>query len=166
MTLRTCTHEKELAALLHDGYWPDACPAELRAHVEGCSSCRSLVAVTRAFRAERAAASAEPRLDSAGVLWWRAQLRRRNAALQRLGRPLLGAQIFTVVLVLAAAGAFLGMQARQGAAWLADFTRDLHFSALLPQALQNSPGASLALIIFMVVVALAGGVALLVASDR
>lgn len=165
MTLRTCTRERELAALLENGHWPHACPADLAQHVAACSVCRSLVAVTQAFHRERVAASAEPRLESPGVLWWRAQLRRRNAAMERLSRPLLGAQIFAVFVVLVAAGAFLVTQVRQGA-WLVDLPRALHFEALLPPALQNSPGAGLALVLLMLLAALAGGIALYFASDR
>ncbi|HWE85334.1 MAG TPA: hypothetical protein VG267_10350 [Terracidiphilus sp.] len=166
MNFRACTREKELAALLHGGYWPDASSDEMRAHVAICGSCRALVAVTQAFRSERGQAMAQPRLESPGVLWWRAQLRRRNAALERLSRPLLSAQIFAVVIALAAAGAFLAVQIRQGSSWLADLPRTLHFAALLPAAWQSVPGAGLALVLFMVIAALAGGVALYVASDR
>ncbi|MFZ0396156.1 MAG: hypothetical protein WAL73_20095, partial [Terracidiphilus sp.] len=101
-----------------------------------------------------------------GVLWWRAQLRRRNAALERLSRPLLGAQIFAVVLAMAAAGAYLGLQLRQGASWFSDLTRALHFAALLPPALQNSPLAGMAMVLVVALAALAGGVVLYVASDR
>lgn len=166
MTLRTCPREKELAGLLHNGYWPHACPVELQQHVAACNACRGLVAVTQAFRRERAAASAQPHLESPGVLWWRAQLRRRNTAIERLSRPLLGAQIFAVVLTLVAAGAFLATQIRQGAAWLGDLPRILHFAALLPPAWQNSPGAGLALVLLMIFAALAGGAAVYFASDR
>ncbi len=166
MNLRACPREKELALLLELGHWPHACPAELQEHVAACNACRARVAVTQAFRSERDHAIAQPRLEPSGVLWWRAQLRRRNAALERLSRPLLGAQIFAVVLALVAAGVYLGWQLRQGASWLTDFSRALHFTALLPPALQNSPLAALAMVLLVALVALAGGVAVYVASDR
>lgn len=166
MNLRTCSREKEIAALLDCGHWPDACSSEMREHVAHCASCRSLVAVTQAFRSERADAICQPRLESPGVLWWRAQLRRRNAAIQSLSRPFLGAQIFAVALALFAAGAFLVSELRQGVSWLGDLPRTLHFAALLPASLQESPEAGLALVLVMVFAALAGGVALYVASDR
>jgi len=166
MNLRTCPREKELAGLLELGHWPDASSPDMRAHVATCASCRARVAVTQAFRSERDRALGEPRLESSGVLWWRAQLRRRNAALTRLSRPLLGAQIFAVVLALAAAGAYLGMQFRQDGTWLGDFTRALHFTALLPPAFQNTPGAGMAMVLLVAVIALSGGVVLYVASDR
>ena len=166
MNLRACPREKELSTLLDRGHWPDACSGEMREHVAACHSCRALVAVTQAFRIDRADAIYQPRLESPGVIWWRAQLRRRNAAIQRLSRPFLGAQIFAVVLALAAAGAFLALELRQGVSWLDDLPRTLHFAALLPASLQQSPGAGLALVLLMVFAALAGGVALYVASDR
>jgi len=48
---------------------------------------------------------------------WRAQLRRRNAAVERIGRPLLGAQIFACAVALFAAAGFAGFEARNGVAW-------------------------------------------------
>lgn len=166
MNLRACPRAKELSDLVDRGHWPDACTGELREHVAACRSCREMIEVTQAFRSERALAVYQPRLESPGVLWWRAQLRRRNAAIQRLSRPFLGAQIFAVVLALAAAGVFLASELRQGVSWLGELPRTLHFAALLPTSLQQSPGAGLALVLIMVFVALAGGVALYVASDR
>jgi len=166
MSLRACSRDKELAGLLELGHWPDASPAEMRAHVAECASCRAQIALTQAFRSERDRAIAQPRLEPPGVLWWRAQLRRRNAAMERLSRPLLGAQIFAVLIALAAAGAYLGWQLRQGASWFGDLGRALHFTALLPPAFQNSPVLGMATVLFVVLAALAGGVVLYFASDR
>ena len=166
MNLRPCPREKELAGLLELGHWPSASSEEMRAHVAACASCRARVALTQAFRGERDRALAEPRLESAGVLWWRAQLRRRNAAIERLSRPLFGAQIFAVIVALAAAGVYLGWRLRQGAIWFGDLTRALHFTALLPPALQNSPIAGLAMVLLVALATLAGGVVLYRASDR
>ena len=126
---------KEVAELLSRGYWPEACNAELRAHVAGCRACRDLVVVRQAFRAERAFAAGEARLEPPGVLWWRAQLRRRNAAIERIGRPILGAQIFALAVSLAAAIVYLGSQARRGfdwLAWLGQIPRALHFERCCP----------------------------------
>lgn len=166
MNLRACPREKELALMLQLGHWPHACPAELQEHVAACNACRARAAVTQAFRSERDRALAQPRLEPSGVLWWRAQLRRRNAAFERLNRPLFGAQIFAVVLALVAAGAYLGLQLRQGPSWFADLTRAFHFTALLPPALQNSPLAAMAMVLLVALAALAGGVVLYRASDR
>jgi hypothetical protein len=48
------------------------------------------------------------------VLWWRAQLRRRNAALARIGKPIVGAQIFSVAVTVVAAIFYLAWQAKRG----------------------------------------------------
>jgi len=166
MSFLACPREKELAALLALGHWPHACSAELEAHVAACHACRARVAITQAFRAEREQAIPEPRLEPSGVLWWRAQLRRRNTAMERLSRPLLGAHIFAVVVALAAAGAYLGFELCHGATWFGDLSRALHFTALLPPALQNSPIAGIAMVLLVALATLAGGVVLYRASDR
>ena len=141
MTLRTCPQEKELADLLNSAKWPDSASAEIQAHVAGCPACSARVSLTQSFRRERAQVSAAARLEAPGVLWWRAQLRRRNTALTRIGRPLLGAQVFAVLVALAAALGFLIAQARQkpdAFAWLADLPRSLRLEVLLPASMQNS----------------------------
>ncbi len=46
----SCAREQEVTELLHQGYWPDACPAELRGHVEACRICSDLVVVAQAFQ--------------------------------------------------------------------------------------------------------------------
>ncbi|HWG20239.1 MAG TPA: hypothetical protein VG225_06885 [Terracidiphilus sp.] len=155
MRLRSCIHEKEIAELLQRGHWPQACPTELRAHAEQCPACSERILVTQAFRRERASAAAAARLESPGVLWWRAQLRRRNAALERIARPMLGAQIFTIVLALVAAGVFLASQARQGR--FSGLAHTFNLAALVPAPLQNSPGIVLLVGILLAAIALAGG---------
>ncbi|HKF47669.1 MAG TPA: hypothetical protein VKB38_09960 [Terracidiphilus sp.] len=169
MRIGACPFEKEVTDLLHRGHWPEACSDELRAHAAACKSCGELILMTRAFRRERAAASAQPRLESAGVLWWRAQLRRRNAALEKMQRPLLGAQVFAVVVALAAAAAFLGTRAKEGLGWLgwlADLPRALHLEVLIPAALQNSAGIALLAVAVLAVIGIAGGFVALTTSEK
>jgi len=169
MRLTTCNRDHEVAQALSAGYWPEACTGELRAHVAACPGCSQRILLSQAFRRERAAASAQPRLESPGVLWWRAQLRRRNAALERLGRPLLGAQIFAVAIALVAAAAFFASQAKNGLgwiAWLVDVPRSLHLEALLPTSLQNASGAALVAVVLLAILAGLGGFAAYVSSDK
>ncbi len=117
--------------------------------------------VTAAFRADRARQSALPHLEPPGVLWWRAQLRRRNAALQQIARPLLGAQIFAVAVTLVAAILFLVSQGKPGTAILSSLTslpRALHLELLLPDALQTSPTASWLVVLAALILVVAGGI--------
>jgi predicted anti-sigma-YlaC factor YlaD len=116
---RSCSHEPELKALLAAGQWPAAAPEELREHLAQCRSCSDLALLTSSFQAERAAASFSAQLPPPGLLWWRAQLRRRNAALEHINRPLLGAQILALTAVLLAASAFALFFWRDAARWLA-----------------------------------------------
>ena len=121
MTLFTCQHEAEIRRLLELGHWPQSCTAELRAHAESCRACGDLVLVTQAFQGARAESMGQPgnSLPAPGVLWWRAQLRRRNAAVKQIQRPILGAQIFAFALTLLVAVGLVISQARHGVHWLA-----------------------------------------------
>ena len=161
MRLGACPRERELGEALDRGQWPQASSDELRAHVTVCRPCRELVLVRQAFGRERIAAAGEARLEAPGVLWWRAQLRRRNAAIERIGRPLLGAQIFALAVCLAAAVVYVLWQARRGfdwLAWLGELPRALHLGALVPGSWGNSPWEIWVGVSMAVMVALMGGV--------
>jgi hypothetical protein len=138
--MTACPRESEIRSLLDRGHWPAAASTELTTHTAACTRCAQLILLTRAFRADRTRIAATAPLEAPGVLWWRAQLRRRNTDLQRLQRPLIGAQIFSVVLSLVAAIVFLAWQSKQVLAWLADAPRTLHFESLLPPELQTPLG--------------------------
>lgn len=133
MNLTSCTYEKEVRQLIARGQWPDACPPELRAHVSGCRTCGDLVVVSGAFHQARVESVAAARPVAPAVLLWRAQLRRRNAAMERIARPLLGAQVFAFAVVVFAALGFAGFETRSDADWFTwSFWSD--WFAQLPQA--------------------------------
>jgi hypothetical protein len=169
MRLGACGREKEVAEMLARGHWPEAASGELRAHVDGCRGCRDLVLVKQAFRAERSAAAGAARLEPPGVLWWRAQLRRRNTALVRMGRPILGAQILSVAVTLASAIFYLAWQAKRGytwPGWLQQFPRALHLEALLPDALAKYPGETWLVFSGLAMLAVMSGVIVYMASEK
>jgi len=169
MRLGACPREREVNEMLGLGQWPEACGEELRAHVGGCRTCRELVVVRRAFGRERMEAAAEARLDSPGTLWWRAQLRRRNAAIERIGRPLLGAQIFALLVCLTAAVVYVLWLTRRGFDWLAwvgEMPRALHLGALVPGSWGNSPWGLWLGISVAVMAALMGGVLVYLGSEK
>jgi hypothetical protein len=133
MNLTSCPYEKEVRHLLARGQWQSACPPELRAHVTGCRSCGDVVLVLETFHRARAESVAAARPVAPAVLLWRAQLRRRNAAMERVARPLLGAQIFACAVTVLAALGFAGLEARSGADWFTwSYWQD--WFAQLPQA--------------------------------
>ena len=171
MIARACAHENEVTKVLRRGQWPSACAPELRAHVSACRLCGDFVLVAESFqRARTEAASASP-VVSPGALWWRAHLRRRNAAMERISKPLLGAQIFALTINLVLVVAFLAYQARHGMGWLTWLEQfpasyDLHLDQLGRFALFN-PGWSLAVLIpAAATLALLGGVVVYLASEK
>lgn len=175
MMLRTCQHEAEIRQLLQAGHWPHSVAPELRTHVEGCRACSDLVLLTQAFRGARAASAGAAQLPPSGVLWWRAQLRRRNAAVERIQRPLVGAQIFALILTLLIAAGFLLSQARRGfpsfaamGDWVASLTQSsaFHFQSLWPSTLAKSDMHLSFLAPGVVMLALLGGVVVYLASEK
>lgn len=160
-----CPRESELTGLLDRGQWPLASSAELRAHVAGCRNCSDLVLLKRTFQAARAATTAMPVLPSAGALWWRAQLRRRNEAIERIGRPILGAQIFALAMFLLLAAAALAWQVHNGlhpVTWI----ESLHFDALLPATLPSFEGGLWFLVPLLSILAIVSGVVVYFASEK
>jgi hypothetical protein len=171
MTLLTCPREKEIAQLLALGQWPQAAPAELRAHLAACRSCADLVLVAPAFQSARASAIAAAPSLSPGLLLWRAKLRRRQAAIQRVSRPILGAHLFALCLCLAVAVAFAVTQATHSLNWLSWFDQlsqptSINLRAFSPAALFDSPPSLLVLIPVLATLALLGGVAVYLASSE
>lgn len=167
MSFGSCKHESELAELLKRGQWPTLATPEMRAHAASCTACRDLVAVTQAFRRERTAAAGEARLEPPGVLWWRAQLRKRDAALRQVSRPLVAAQTFALALGLVAALLFLGLASDARAGWLslvAGLPSALHIPAMLPEAWQSA-GAAWLVLLSIAALALMGGVFVYKASE-
>jgi hypothetical protein len=117
MTFRTCSYENELAQALKHGHWPEGCGPELRAHVDACGSCSDLVLVTQTFQHARSESERTAVCGSPGLLWWRAQLRRRNAATERVSRPITIAQIFALFVYVFVGVVFVASQYRHGLHW-------------------------------------------------
>lgn len=170
MTLRPCPRQPEVQELLASGHWPHACPAEVRSHLAGCRSCADMVLVTQAFQRSRAATAAQAQLPAPGAIWWRAQLRRRNAAVERVGKPIMGAYVFALSTTVLVAAMFAVSQARHGLRWLDWLAQSQnsadHFQWLNALTLLN-PGISLAVLIpVLATLALLGAVAVYLGAER
>jgi hypothetical protein len=174
MTFRSCPYEPEIKTLLERGHWPNASTPELRAHAASCRGCSDLVLVTQAFRGARAASVNVANLNAPGVLWWRAQLRRRNEAIARMSKPILGAQVFALSITLLTAVGLVISQAKQGLHWLSWFgdaqqPGGFHLDSLWSSAGLTSilPNWNLGLLIpALAMLALLGGVVLYLASEK
>lgn len=160
-----CARERDVAAVLHSGHWPQACPEDLRAHVASCRTCSDLVLVTEALQASRRQTADLPRLQPAGAIWWRAQLRRRNAAIEKVSRPILGAQLFASTMTLGVIAAIAVWQFGNWSAWFADLPGALHLDALIPSSM---PESSILWIIVPVLatIALLSGIVVYLTSEK
>ena len=170
MNMRTCSRQHEVLEMFARGHWPHACPAELRAHLAGCRSCAELLVVTQVFHQSRAIASAEARLPAPGAIWWRAQLRRRNAAIERVSKPIFGAYVFALSIALAAAAALVITQARHGLRWLEWLGQSrsaaLHFDSVNSSAWLSSFGGLALLIPVLATAAVIGAVVVYLTAER
>jgi hypothetical protein len=162
----SCAREREVTDLLHQGFWPQACPPELRAHVDACRICSDLVLVTETMRAARRQSAELPRLEPPGATWWRAQLRRRNAAIEKVTKPILGAQLFALAVALVVAVGVVIWQADNWRAWIADLPRALHLDALIPASIGNSGGTLWIVVPLLAMIALLSGVVVYLASEK
>lgn len=169
MILRSCAKENDVAQMLANGHWPQACAPELRTHIGACPSCADLIMVARVFQSARADAASAAHLGSPHALWWRAQLRRRNAAIERVTRPILGAQIFALLICFVVAVGFSVSHAAQGIGWISDLTQlirlpSIDMAKLWPSSTQGS--ALWVLVPLAAMLALLGGVAVYLASSE
>jgi hypothetical protein len=168
MRFGACAREKEISELLKHGHWPHACAAELHAHANSCRMCSDLVLVTVAFRKAQAESVSTQSFDSPGVLWWRAQLRRRNAAVERVGRPIVGAQIFALCINLLLAVRFIVLKPRHGFSWLSELpqSQTFHLEKLWSFAFTIPNWNPALLILSLSALALLSGVLVYLATEK
>ena len=88
-----CPRESEIAEAIQMGRWPFASSSELVAHASACAICRDVVAVASAIHDDYESARASVQLPSAGLVWWRAQLRTRQQIAETAGRPITYVQV-------------------------------------------------------------------------
>jgi hypothetical protein len=101
-----CPREIEILEAVSSGRWAPEISSNLRDHATTCPVCRDTVEVALAFREERAAALLAARVPSAGLVWWRAEMRSRRDAVSKATRPI---RIVESVAAGCAAAAALGL---------------------------------------------------------
>lgn len=167
--MKSCPHETEIQAIVRSGHWPEACDPELRNHVETCRTCGEQLLVLHAFHSARAHTMQAARVDHPDLLWWRAQLRRRNDALQRVSRPITTAQIFAFCISVLAAAALLRSQWQQGlnwSSWLPQSSSASQFDALSFFTSINADWGLFLMLTGLGTVLLLSAVIVYLASDR
>jgi len=127
-----CPQHDAVASAIRAGNWPDGCDPALRAHVESCASCGDLALVAQTMRQVHAETTMAARLPAPGIVWWRAQVRRRNAALASVMRPVAVAEKIAVVVLLVAVIALGVWQHAQVTEWLSNIFGPLSGVTQLP----------------------------------
>lgn len=117
MRFRGCAWETEITLALSAGHWPNACDPELRKHVETCSCCSDFVLVTETIQRVRVASILAEHSMSPTLLWWRAQLSRRNHAAEQMSQPVSFAHTFALLVSGLLAVVFVVSQYRHGLRW-------------------------------------------------
>ncbi len=110
--MTTCAHLDEVRHALTAGQWPHAAAPELRAHAASCNRCAQEILITTYLQQARSAAIASAQPGTPSVLWWRAQLLRRNTAVERASRPIAAAQIFALIMVVLGIACIIGTRWR------------------------------------------------------
>lgn len=163
MSFPRCSKREEVRDLLAQGHWPEACPAELRAHVASCRGCSETVMLTQGFRAAKEESAHAARLVPANLVWWRAQLRRRQTAMEQVSKPIWGAQIFAVVMSLCGVAGLAGWATERGE-WRTLVASFEGMGGLLTSA-KNGLGAGV-VIVGVAALALLGAVTVFLTVER
>jgi hypothetical protein len=137
MMFRPCSYENEVSQALKSGHWPQGCGPELRTHVDACGECSDLALVTQTFLCARNEAERSVPCGSPSLLWWRAQLRRRNSSTKRVNRPIMIAQTFAWFVILFVGVVFVASQYDHGLRWASWWSELMH-----PRTLHLLPAAS------------------------
>jgi predicted anti-sigma-YlaC factor YlaD len=109
---RECVRAADVLAAMTAGPEPRLSSEELRQHADTCESCRELVTVVSALRAERDRLRRSTTVPSAGFVWWRAQLRARQQAALKATAPVTAVHAAALVAAIVLAGVLVSVVAR------------------------------------------------------
>ena len=163
MSPLTCARSVELSVVLRSGNLPSTWEPSLREHVQTCRQCSDQLLVSQSLRTARSATMAAAPMGSPQLLWWRAQLRRRNEALEKLSKPTSIVGTVAALSTLAVALALLAWQAKGTElwlAWLGSVPEGLHLDSMWSTTSLLLPLSMAAALLVL------GGFALYLATDR
>ncbi len=99
MKLPFCPHEEEVAENLREDRWPWGANPALLVHTRNCRACSDILLAAQTLQQARSAAVRSMQVGSPGYLWWRAQLRLRNRAIDRMAEPVVWAEKIALISV-------------------------------------------------------------------
>jgi len=88
MSRAECPREQEVLDAIASSRWPNRLGDELARHVAGCAFCKDLGFVADALSADFLSAIEDARVPTAGLVWWRAEIRARQESLRVASRPI------------------------------------------------------------------------------
>ncbi len=94
---RECARAADVLAAMTAGREPGLANEELQQHADACEACREMVMVVSALRGERDRLRRSTTVPSAGLVWWRAQLRQRQQASLKAAAPVTAVHAAAVV---------------------------------------------------------------------
>ena len=107
MSAMECDREIEVVEAVTCGRWPVGAGEELQSHAASCPVCMDVVHVSLALTEDRSDALLSAHVPSAGLVWWRAEMRARRDAVERATRPMKIVEWTALACVLAAVAGFL-----------------------------------------------------------
>jgi hypothetical protein len=90
-----CDHEQDVLDAIAANRWPNRLSAALSRHVSACEVCQDLGIVAAAISDDYASAALQARLPSAGLVYWRAEIRARQQARLAASQPITLVQLLT-----------------------------------------------------------------------
>ena len=113
-----CSYQEKLASELRQGRPPEMWDEALRSHVPRCQSCNDLLLVSETLQQDRSETIKAAQVASPGTLWWQAQVRMRNGAMQRVTRPIALAERFALISLTCVFLAGIAWKRSELLAWL------------------------------------------------
>ena len=90
MSRMECLREQEILAAVNCGRYSE----ELKTHTSECAICSDIVEIATLLREDLEGGLADARVPSAGLVWWRAEIRSRQEAMRTAARPITWVQAF------------------------------------------------------------------------
>ena len=88
MSRAECPREQEVLDAIASSRWPDRLGEDLARHVDVCAFCKDLGFVAEALNSDFTLAIEQARVPTAGLVWWRAEIRARQESLRVASRPI------------------------------------------------------------------------------
>jgi hypothetical protein len=88
MSRAECPREQEILDAIASSRWPGRLGEDLAQHVDGCAFCKDLGLVADALNADFSSSIEQARIPTAGLVWWRAELRARQDSVRAASRPI------------------------------------------------------------------------------